>query len=60
MIYLVKSINLDAPPKNSILNLKAFLNHDEAEIFMQKIAKQIPENSDCEWLEIEILTIEGL
>jgi len=52
-IYLVKSINLNNSGNDITSNLKAFTSHASAEKFMRSVEKQIDEDSDSEWLEIE-------
>lgn len=55
MAYLVKSINLNNEGADVVCNLRLFKNRKTAEKFMRIVAKQIPEDSDSEWVEIEEL-----
>lgn len=55
MAYLVKSINLNNTGADVVCNLRLFKNRKTAEKYMKLVAKQIPEDSDSEWLEIEEL-----
>ena len=48
-VYIVKSFGPDA----GYTNLKAFVNEDEALDYQAKIAKQIPEDVEDEFVEIE-------
>jgi hypothetical protein len=48
-IYVVKSFGPDA----GYTNLKAFVNVDEAEAYAKTIEKQIPEDVEDEFVEIE-------
>jgi hypothetical protein len=50
-IYVVKSFGPDA----GYTNLKAFVNVDEALDYQAKIAKQIPEDVEDEFVEVEQL-----
>jgi hypothetical protein len=58
MAYLVKSINLNNHDEHVVLNVRLFKNHDDAERCMRVLEKQIPADSDSEWLEIEELEYE--
>jgi hypothetical protein len=58
MAYIVKSINLNNQAENVSLNVRLFKNHDDAEKFMRSLEKQISEDSDSEWFEIEELDCE--
>jgi hypothetical protein len=58
MAYIVKSINLNNRAENASLNVRLFKNHDDAEKFMRSLEKQISEDSDSEWFEIEELDCE--
>lgn len=58
MAYLVKSINLNNYDEHVVLNVRLFKNHDDAERCMRVLGKQIPKDSDSEWLEIEELDYE--
>jgi hypothetical protein len=57
MAYLVKSINLDNTGADVVCNVRLFSNRKTAEKFLRIIAKQIPEDSDSEWAEIEELPL---
>jgi len=48
-VYIVKSFGPDA----GYTNLKAFINVDEAEAYAKTIEKQIPEDVEDEFVEIE-------
>jgi hypothetical protein len=50
-VYIVKSFGPDA----GYTNLKAFVNEDEAEAYAKTIEKQIPEDVEDEFVEIEQL-----
>jgi hypothetical protein len=50
-IYIVKSFGPDA----GYTNLKAFINVDEAEAYAKTIEKQIPEDVEDEFVEVEQL-----
>lgn len=56
MAYIVKSINLDNIGTDVVLNVRLFKNRKTAEKFMRILEKQIPEDSDSEWIEIEEMT----
>lgn len=57
MAYLVKSINLNNTGADVVCNVRLFANRKTAEKFLRIIAKQIPEDSDSEWAEIEELPL---
>ena len=59
-MYIVKSINLNNAGVDVVLNLKLFNTHEKAEAFMREVEKQIPIESDAEWLEIESITLESV
>jgi len=48
-IYVVKSFGPDA----GYTNLKAFVNENEAEAYAKTVEKQIPEDVEDEFVEIE-------
>jgi hypothetical protein len=48
-VYIVKSFGPDA----GYTNLKAFVNENEAEAYAKTIEKQIPEDVEDEFVEIE-------
>jgi len=48
-VYIVKSFG----PECGYTNLKAFVNEDEAEAYAKTIEKQIPEDVEDEFVEIE-------
>jgi hypothetical protein len=50
-VYIVKSFGPDA----GYTNLKAFINVDEAEAYAKTIEKQIPDDVENEFVEIEQL-----
>jgi hypothetical protein len=50
-VYIVKSFGPDA----GYTNLKAFINVDEAEAYAKTIEKQIPEDVEDEFVEVEQL-----
>jgi hypothetical protein len=50
-IYVVKSFGPDA----GYTNLKAFVNENEAEAYAKTIEKQIPEDVEDEFVEVEQL-----
>ena len=56
MAYIVKSINLDNIGTDVVLNVRLFKNRKTAEKFMRVLEKQIPKDSDSEWIEIEEMT----
>lgn len=56
MAYIVKSINLDNIGTDVVLNVRLFKNRKTAEKFMRVLEKQISEDSDSEWIEIEEMT----
>jgi hypothetical protein len=58
MAYLVKSINLNNYDEHVVLNVRLFKRHEDAERCMRVLEKQIPADSDSEWLEIEELEYE--
>jgi hypothetical protein len=54
-VFIVKSFG----PEMGYRNLKVFDNLIDAENYQQLIEKQIPENIENEFVEIESMTIEG-
>ena len=50
-VYIVKSFGPDA----GYTNLKAFINVDEAEAYAKTIGKQIPDDIEDEFVEVEQL-----
>jgi len=50
-VYIVKSFGPDA----GYTNLKAFVNEDEAEAYAKTIEKQIPDDVENEFVEVEQL-----
>jgi len=48
-VYIVKSFGPDA----GYTNLKAFVNENEAEAYAKTVEKQIPEDVEDEFVEIE-------
>ena len=50
-IYIVKSFG----PEDGYTNLKAFVNVDEAEAYAKTIEKQIPDDVENEFVEVEQL-----
>jgi len=50
-VYIVKSFGPDA----GYTNLKAFINVDEAEAYAKTIEKQIPDDVENEFVEVEQL-----
>jgi hypothetical protein len=54
-VFIVKSFG----PEMGYRNLKVFDNLIEAEHYQHMIEKQIPEDIENEFVEIESMTIEG-
>jgi len=54
-VFIVKSFG----PEMGYRNLKVFDNLIEAEKYQAFVQKQIPENIENEFVEIESMTIEG-
>lgn len=50
-VFIVKSFGPDA----GYTNLKAFINVDEAEVYAKTIEKQIPDDVENEFVEVEQL-----
>ena len=53
VVYIVKSFG-----PQGYLNLKAFAELQDAESFKDVVAKQIPEGSEDEWVEIEDMMVD--
>jgi len=54
-VFIVKSFGPDA----GYTNLKAFINVDEAEAYANKIRKQIPDDVENEFVEVEQLDCQS-
>jgi hypothetical protein len=54
-VFIVKSFG----PECGYTNLKAFINVDEALAYQAKIAKQIPEDVEDEFVEVEQLDCQS-
>jgi hypothetical protein len=54
VVYIVKSFG----PENGYLNLKAFANIEDAEVYRAVVAKQIPDGIEDEWVEIEEMMVD--
>lgn len=54
-VYIVKSFGPDA----GYTNLKAFVNENEAEAYAKTIEKQIPEDVEDEFVEVEQLDCQS-
>jgi len=54
-VYIVKSFGPDA----GYTNLKAFINVDEAEAYAKTIEKQIPDDVENEFVEVEQLDCQS-
>jgi hypothetical protein len=54
-VYIVKSFGPDA----GYTNLKAFANEDEAEAYAKTVEKQIPEDVENEFVEVEQLDCQS-
>ena len=54
-VYIVKSFGPDA----GYTNLKAFVNVDEAEAYAKTVEKQIPEDVEDEFVEVEQLDCQS-
>ena len=54
-VYIVKSFG----PENGWVNLKAFDNNDAAVYFANTIEKQIPDDVEDEFVEIEVLNVRS-
>jgi len=54
-VYIVKSFG----PENGWVNLKAFDNNDAAVSFANSVEKQILDNIEDEFVEIEVLNVRS-
>ena len=54
-VYIVKSFG----PESGWVNLKAFDNNDAAVSFANTIEKQIPDDVENEFVEIEVLNVRS-
>ena len=54
-VFIVKSFGPDA----GYINLKAFINVDEAEAYAKTIEKQIPDDVENEFVEVEQLDCQS-
>jgi hypothetical protein len=54
-VYIVKSY----APENGWVNLKAFDNNDAAVTFANNVEKQIPDDIQGEFVEIEVLNVRS-
>ena len=54
-VYIVKSFG----PENGCVNLKAFDNNDAAVYFANTVEKQIPDDVEDEFVEIEVLNVRS-
>ena len=54
-VFIVKSFG----PESGWINLKAFDNNDSAVAFANTVEKQIPEDSQDEFVEIEVFTVRS-
>ena len=54
-VYIVKSFG----PENGWMNLKVFDNNDAAVSFANEIEKQIPEDVEDEFVEIEVFNVRS-
>ena len=54
-VFIVKSFG----PESGWINLKAFDNNDAAVAFANTVEKQIPEDSQDEFVEIEVFTVRS-
>lgn len=53
-VYIVKSFG----PENGYVNLKAFVDIEDAEAYKAVIEKQIPEGIEDEFVEIEDMMVD--
>ena len=53
VVYIVKTFGPEG-----YVNLKAFANQDDAEAFRAVVAKQIPDDVEDEWVEIEDMMVD--
>ncbi len=54
-VYIVKSFS----PENGWVKLKAFDNNDPAVYFANTVEKQIPDDIEDEFVEIEVLNVRS-
>jgi len=54
MVYIVKSFG----PENGYVNLKAFADLEDAEAYKAVIDKQIPEDIEDEFVEIDEMVVD--
>jgi len=54
VVYIVKSFG----PENGYVNLKAFADIEDAEAYKVVIEKQIPEDIEDEFVEIEEMMVD--
>ena len=54
VVYIVKSFG----PENGYMNLKAFADIEDAEAYRAVVAKQIPDDVEDEWVEIEDMMVD--
>lgn len=54
-VYIVKSFG----PESGYVNLKAFDNNDAAVSYANEVEKQIPADSEDEFVEIDCLTVRS-
>ena len=54
VVYIVKSFG----PENGYVNLKAFADLEDAEAYKAVIDKQIPDDIEDEFVEIEELVVD--
>ncbi len=54
-VYIVKSFG----PDSGWVNLKAFDNNDAAVYFANTVEKQIPDDIEDEFVEIEVLNVRS-
>jgi len=54
VVYIVKSFG----PENGYVNLKAFADLEDAEAYHAVVAKQIPDDIEDEFVEIEELMVD--
>ncbi len=54
-VYIVKSFG----PESGWVNLKAFDNNDAAVSFANTVEKQIPDDVENEFVEIEVLNVRS-
>jgi hypothetical protein len=54
VVYIVKSFG----PENGYVNLKAFADVEDAEAYQSVLQRQIPDNVEDEFIEIEELMVD--